>query len=94
MLRRLGLIPSHHADPCFDVQEPHVYRMYEAVMHYGEAIKAIMNEELGAHSILTPFCVRAWRWWAGCKLMHWGDMWGCIHVRSADTVRPCRSGCT
>ncbi len=30
------------------MQEPHVYRMYEAVMHYGEAIKAIMNEELGA----------------------------------------------
>ena len=25
-----------------------MYRMYEAVMHYGEAIKAIMNEELGA----------------------------------------------
>lgn len=24
-----------------------MYRMYEAVMHYGEAIKAIMNEELG-----------------------------------------------
>ena len=24
-----------------------MYRMYEAVMHYGESIKAIMNEELG-----------------------------------------------
>ena len=28
-------------------QEPHIYRMTEAVLHYGEAIKAIMNEELG-----------------------------------------------
>lgn len=30
------------------LQEPHVYRMHEAVMHYGEAIKAIINEECGA----------------------------------------------
>lgn len=25
-----------------------MYRMHEAVMHYGEAIKAIINEECGA----------------------------------------------
>ena len=30
-----------------------MYRMYEAVMHYGEAIKAIMNEELGALCTVT-----------------------------------------
>jgi len=29
------------------MQEPHIYRMSEAVLHYGEAIKAIMNEECG-----------------------------------------------
>ncbi|KAK9812891.1 hypothetical protein WJX72_005312 [[Myrmecia] bisecta] len=29
------------------IQEPHIYRMTEAVLHYGEAIKAILNEECG-----------------------------------------------
>lgn len=29
------------------LKEPHIYRMTEAVQHYGESIKAIMNEELG-----------------------------------------------
>lgn len=29
------------------LKEPHIYRMTEAVTHYGESIKAIMNEELG-----------------------------------------------
>ncbi|PRW33314.1 cyanate hydratase [Chlorella sorokiniana] len=28
-------------------QEPHVYRMLEAVHHYGEALKAIINEQFG-----------------------------------------------
>ncbi|KAL4440026.1 hypothetical protein ABPG75_003027 [Micractinium tetrahymenae] len=28
-------------------QEPHVYRMLEAVSHYGEALKAIINEKFG-----------------------------------------------
>jgi len=29
------------------LQEPNVYRTYEAVTHYGEAIKAIINEQYG-----------------------------------------------
>ena len=29
------------------LQEPNVYRTHEAVMHYGEAIKAIINEQCG-----------------------------------------------
>lgn len=29
------------------LKEPHIYRMTEAVTHYGESIKSIMNEELG-----------------------------------------------
>eukprot|EP01006_Ploeotia_vitrea_P014260 TRINITY_DN38257_c0_g1_i1.p1 TRINITY_DN38257_c0_g1~~TRINITY_DN38257_c0_g1_i1.p1 ORF type:complete len:176 (-),score=37.52 TRINITY_DN38257_c0_g1_i1:102-629(-) len=29
------------------LQEPNVYRTYEAVTHYGEAIKEIINEQLG-----------------------------------------------
>jgi cyanate lyase len=38
--------PMRSYDPSI-VQEPHVYRTQEAVLHYGEAIKAVMNEELG-----------------------------------------------
>lgn len=38
--------PIRSWDPTI-VQEPHVYRMTEAVHHYGEAIKAILNEEFG-----------------------------------------------
>ena len=29
------------------IQEPHIYRMNEAVMHYGESIKALINEKFG-----------------------------------------------
>eukprot|EP00249_Psilotum_nudum_P032577 c48293_g1_i1 orf=44-538(+) len=29
------------------IQDPTIYRMYEAVMHYGESIKAIIDEECG-----------------------------------------------
>ena len=29
------------------LKEPHVYRMYEAVTHYGQAIKSIVNEKFG-----------------------------------------------
>jgi len=29
------------------LKEPHVYRTYEAVTHYGEAIKRIINEQCG-----------------------------------------------
>lgn len=30
-----------------DIKEPHVYRMQEAVLHNGRAIKAIINEQCG-----------------------------------------------
>jgi cyanate lyase len=29
------------------LKEPHVYRTYEAITHYGEAIKSIINEQCG-----------------------------------------------
>jgi len=29
------------------IKEPHVYRTYEAVTHYGEAMKSIINEQCG-----------------------------------------------
>jgi cyanate lyase len=29
------------------LKEPHVYRTYEAITHYGEAIKSIVNEQCG-----------------------------------------------
>jgi len=29
------------------LKEPHVYRTYEAVTHYGEAMKSIINEQCG-----------------------------------------------
>ena len=29
------------------LQEPHVYRMNEAVLHYGESLKALVNEKFG-----------------------------------------------
>ena len=29
------------------LKEPHVYRTYEAITHYGEAIKSIINEKCG-----------------------------------------------
>lgn len=38
--------PMRGYDPAI-LKEPHIYRMTEAVTHYGESIKAIMNEELG-----------------------------------------------
>lgn len=38
--------PFRSYDPSI-LQEPHIYRMQEAVHHYGEAVKAVMNEELG-----------------------------------------------
>ncbi|KAA6424890.1 MAG: Cyanate hydratase [Trebouxia sp. A1-2] len=38
--------PMRGFDPSI-LKEPHIYRMTEAVTHYGESIKAIMNEELG-----------------------------------------------
>ncbi|KAL6765814.1 cyanate lyase C-terminal domain-containing protein [Haematococcus lacustris] len=38
--------PMRRFDPEL-IQEPLVYRFYEAVMHNGEALKAIINEECG-----------------------------------------------
>ncbi|KAL3150110.1 hypothetical protein ABBQ38_013449 [Trebouxia sp. C0009 RCD-2024] len=38
--------PMRGYDPSI-LKEPHIYRMTEAVTHYGESIKAIMNEEVG-----------------------------------------------
>ncbi|KAK9832326.1 hypothetical protein WJX74_006380 [Apatococcus lobatus] len=38
--------PMRGYDPAI-AREPHIYRTTEAVLHYAEAIKAIMNEELG-----------------------------------------------
>lgn len=38
--------PMRSFDPAI-TQEPHIYRLTEAVLHYGESIKAVMNEELG-----------------------------------------------
>lgn len=29
------------------LQEPSIYRLYEAIMHNGEAIKSLINEEFG-----------------------------------------------
>ncbi|XP_010527409.1 PREDICTED: cyanate hydratase [Tarenaya hassleriana] len=38
--------PKRSYDPHL-IQEPTVYRLNEAVMHFGESIKEIINEELG-----------------------------------------------
>lgn len=39
-------VPQRSFDPTI-TQEPHVYRLHEAVMHYGESLKALLNEEFG-----------------------------------------------
>ncbi|CAK9053825.1 unnamed protein product [Durusdinium trenchii] len=38
--------PTRSFDPAI-LQEPNVYRLYEAIMHYGEAIKTLINEKCG-----------------------------------------------
>lgn len=38
--------PMRSFDPSI-LQEPTIYRLYEAITHYGEAIKALINEQLG-----------------------------------------------
>ena len=45
-----------------------MYRMYEAVMHYGEAIKAIMNEELGEWGCASYCRCCCWRCSAGVHI--------------------------
>ncbi|MEW5308613.1 MAG: hypothetical protein WDW38_000558 [Sanguina aurantia] len=38
--------PARRFDPLL-IQDPFIYRMYEAIMHSGEAMRAIINEEHG-----------------------------------------------
>ena len=42
----MQLAPMRSFDPAI-LQEPHIYRLSEAVMHYGEGLKAIINEQFG-----------------------------------------------
>ncbi|CAL5218405.1 g81 [Coccomyxa viridis] len=46
LISQMTVSPLRQFDPQL-IQEPLVYRLYEAVMHYGESIKAIGNEEFG-----------------------------------------------
>ena len=43
------------------IQEPHVYRMNEAVLHYGESIKKIVNEKFG-DGLSIPKCLVCVLW--------------------------------
>nr|QZR93701.1 cyanase [Alexandrium pacificum] len=45
-LRAMQRAPMRGFGPAI-LQEPNVYRTYEAVTHYGEAIKALINEQCG-----------------------------------------------
>uniref|UniRef100_A0A7S1QDZ1 Cyanate lyase C-terminal domain-containing protein n=1 Tax=Alexandrium catenella TaxID=2925 RepID=A0A7S1QDZ1_ALECA len=45
-LKAMQRPPMRSFDPAI-LQEPNVYRTYEAVTHYGEAIKALVNEQCG-----------------------------------------------
>ncbi|KAL4284465.1 hypothetical protein GQ457_16G030020 [Hibiscus cannabinus] len=46
LLREMMKPPLRSYDPNL-IQEPTVYRLNEAVMHFGESIKEIINEEFG-----------------------------------------------
>ncbi|BBN07324.1 cyanate lyase [Marchantia polymorpha subsp. ruderalis] len=46
MLEEMQEIPRRSFDPTI-TQDPTIYRLYEAIMHYGESIKDIINEECG-----------------------------------------------
>ncbi|XP_052189028.1 cyanate hydratase [Diospyros lotus] len=46
LLQEMMLPPMRSYDPNL-IQEPSVYRLNEAVMHFGESIKEIINEEFG-----------------------------------------------
>ncbi|KAJ4834133.1 hypothetical protein Tsubulata_012624 [Turnera subulata] len=46
LLHEMMKPPLRSFDPNL-IQEPAVYRLHEAVMHYGESIKEIINEEFG-----------------------------------------------
>jgi cyanate lyase len=53
----MRLVPDRRFDPSI-LQEPLVYRLHEAVTHYGQAIKMNVNEQCGrppsAHAALHP----------------------------------------
>ncbi|CAM6083574.1 unnamed protein product [Calypogeia fissa] len=46
LLKKMQEIPRRSFDPTI-LQDPTIYRIYEAVIHYGEGIKDIINEEFG-----------------------------------------------
>ncbi|CAL8470288.1 g9830 [Coccomyxa elongata] len=46
LVEEMKVSPLRQFDPSI-IQEPTVYRLYEAIMLYGESIKAIANEEFG-----------------------------------------------
>jgi cyanate lyase len=46
LLNEMGRAPMRAYDPQI-AQEPLIYRLIEAVMHYGESIKDLINEQLG-----------------------------------------------
>ncbi|CAA6674856.1 unnamed protein product [Spirodela intermedia] len=57
MLEEMMRPPMRSYDPNL-IQEPSVYRLNEAVMHFGESIKEIINEEFGdgIMSAIDFFC--------------------------------------
>ncbi|KAJ4955207.1 hypothetical protein NE237_011990 [Protea cynaroides] len=46
LIHEMSLPPMRSYDPAI-INEPAVYRLNEAVMHFGESIKEIINEEFG-----------------------------------------------
>jgi len=46
LIEHMKQCPMRSYDPML-IQEPNVYRMTEVCLHYGEGIKALMNEKFG-----------------------------------------------
>lgn len=46
LLKEMRKCPMRSYDPAI-IQEPNIYRMTEVCLHYGNAIKAVMNEIFG-----------------------------------------------
>ncbi len=46
LLSEMQKCPMRSYDPTI-IQEPHIYRMTEVCLHYGNSIKAVMNEIFG-----------------------------------------------
>ncbi len=46
LLKEMRKCPMRSHDPAV-IQEPHIYRMTEVCVHYGESILEIMNEKFG-----------------------------------------------